>query len=283
MVVLSYKNGIEIVKNGFELKKNFPTKEYITFDTGNNPYHFIVDDKKKTITIKDANNLEVDVIDPEIKFKLWESKYTDLIYPGKQEIIHKDTLVRSTRFTSITDCVDDVALNFDIKKYGMKLEHYKDSYVLSYIIKSNTMAYLPFIYYGLKDSLKQISVRPLPNETPDLKLKSIFCKLEEICYILDYFNETELNDIWLVFTKLEPKNFYLVSGYSNAKKLLSRLKYGIHMNEFVCGVSVFEDYYFMPIHHKMISSDVKGNMTMTLPIDNIKLNQYELGEILLDW
>jgi hypothetical protein len=281
MITLSYKNSIKILVDGPGLKDNYPTKEYITFDTGNDPYFFKVDDKKKTITIERAFDSMHMTIESPMKFKLWESKYSDLIFPIKREIIHKETLVRSTGYTALTDQVLEVPLNFNIMDYGMKLYAHEDSYILLYVTKAETMAYLPMMYFGLKSLFPKLCVKPVQsigNPIETLCRKSLYCKLGRDYYLYDYFNEEDMDDIWLVYTKLDPRAFYIVSTYAGAKRLLAELKFGNHMTEFVGGVSVFEDYYFMPIHHAKISSSPKGNMTLTMPIEKIAKKQFQLEE-----
>jgi len=83
-------------------------------------------------------------------------------------------------------------------------------------------------------------------------------------------------DDWLVFCKTEPNKFFMVRSYTDATKLLAKLKYDGMINNFICGTALFEDYYFMPICYSSLGYDSKTKMVeLRNPKENI-INYLEL-------
>ena len=260
MIKISYKNNvITKVPLGFESGGYclIPMREMSYFN---------VDNDTKSIKVEKCR--DIDNIPKTMKFRVWENSYNDLVLPGKTEYIHMDTLVRSFSYDTPQECkttVDEYLTNvlsnicdmFCVVKHchetDYKYVRYQPTVSSAYILpifesimrnKRITCRYIPVITRVQTDSIKSTPFMLYGDRTFDV-------------------SKMECKDVWMVFSKLEPTSVYFVKSFSDASRLLGNIKFGPMSPFFHCGVSVFEDYYIMPIIHNKVKFD-HDNFMITL-------------------
>lgn len=228
-------------------------EEYIEFNTGDSAWRFDVNNKTKQVHIYPADvSPGFDGIQDEMKFKLWEDSYSDIIYPGKIEKIHIDTRVRSCSFESH----DDLDIFKDCPKFRIDFDFTPQRRnILRYKFTTVSAASLWMIYLKLRASNQSMPIfLPTPPIVPQVMQVKTFERSKDNIITSPYNNE------WLVFSKTTPDKFYVVGGYGIACSLLAQLKFGGLISTFICGTALFEDYYFMPIFYETIEYNHKTDM-----------------------
>ena len=237
--------------------------EYISFSTGQSMSTFTVDDIGKSCTITkigDGVNFERYLLKREQEFNLWEPFYTDIIMPGKREIIHKTTLIRSISYDNIrNDSINHhLETGDDFLKLISRLEGKKAkgqfSLNITYSFTPIVAALLPLLYLVLKSMLSNDKIIVFkPKNDWDLK-RSCYSTIN-----LNEYNkfECDIRDDcrWMVFSKTRKSMVYFTKTNQDACALLADIKFNSVVPFFTCGVALFEDYYFMPLVYDHIEID----------------------------
>jgi len=256
--VISYKKPgvLEFIKGRFDGKHMQAINEYIHFETRDLAWRFDVDNDNKTLTIYQVSKDFGKFLPPDnIEFKLWQNFYNDTIFPGKTEKIHIDTRVRACSYE-----LDEYTIPVDLRQTpSLRSELIyipKKKPVLKYMPSNITMASLEYLYRRYRDAQSMPIFVPL---TPDITDDA-----PTVLHALYTGSNIEVNlsgtDDWLVYCKTEPNYFYIVPSYADAMKLLAKLKYDGMLKGFICGTSLFEDYYFMPLIYKKLEYSYKDSI-----------------------
>ena len=237
--------------------------EYYEIDTLDKPFYFIVDNINKTLTLKEITNFPKGPMDQNMSFRLWEESYTDIILPGKVEIIHKETLVRSVRYKKSSDSFN--LSHLDVYTFDDEtLKKWKPDVYFTYDLKPSLVGRLDTVYKRISDALPDKKVYFRPNT------KKAFEESNTIQY--DIFNRSDVinfennEETWLVFSKTHKDKIGLASNYKSACALLAEWKFNGTIPYFTCGVSLFEDYYFMPLMYKNITIEGLDEVILSRPI-----------------
>ena len=240
------------------------TDEYYEIDTLDKPFYFIVDNINKTLTLKEIINFPKGPMDQNMSFRLWEESYTDIILPGKIEIIHKETLVRSVRYKKSSNSINLSYLDVYVFDDEI-LETWGPDIYFKYAMKPSLVGRLDTMYKRVSEALPDKKVYFRPNTEKAFK--------EDVEIHYDIFNRSDVinfenpEETWLVFSKIHKDKIGLASNYKSACALLAKWKFDSTIPYFTCGVSLFEDYYFMPLMYKNITIDGLDEVILSRPID----------------
>lgn len=216
-----------------------------------------------------------------MRFKLWEDKYDDYVLPGKIEKINITTGMRNAEyyidkdpdieiikldakyqrkllelFTKPNDMTDDehgkliyeeLAEDFVWDKnhtIGITFERTSISDTLCYLIWC-----LRWWKFKTKTYFKPMQFNPLPlgARGRDWEFANIRDLGPEVDFTKTIAGVEENITRFLVYSKLKPDTIYFVNEEREAQVLLAELKFGNSIPLLPCGLSVFEDYYYMNI------------------------------------
>jgi len=247
--------SLKLSKPLYSLKPNLSIgDEYIKFDTCQEAFKFIVDDRIKELKIQRASfsNQKIPLT---LTFQLWNPYYTDIILPGKVEIIHRDTLVRSVGYKRSKNIQDKYFISNErdliafckilaknnplIPNVTYEVEYHKTALIDACILK---------VYALAKNRLgKNQRIYFIPTAKWDLSNRLEYTTIDMKSDMEFQVNLKDKENTWLVYSKLQKDYVFLVNGMNDACRLLAKLKFDDSTPFINCGVALFEDYYFMPL------------------------------------
>lgn len=259
--------------------------QYLILDNEIYPSRFIVEQKPKSsdkpfISFRIMKNINIiDFLYGDInsfEFNLWENSYDDFVLPGKIEKININTGMRNAEYY-IDKKPNIKIIKLDAKTQGKWLNEYfaVDNRSSADILEALTYEFwyasstigiefertaisdvLCYLIWKLrweknhcKTYFKPIKYSPLPFSAKRRNWK--YFNIRDLDYKTDLSKTRSglRNDItsFIVYSKLQPDTIYFVNDEREAQSLLAELKFGNTIPLLPCGLSVFEDYYYMNI------------------------------------
>lgn len=225
--------------------------------------------------ILSSDKLSNIICDETIKFNLWENSYDDYVLPGKIEKININTGMRNAEYYIDKDPSIEI-ITFDAKyqkdlaailneglpiddnlnnlyhNYLMKEFFKQDSETLGIIFErtsiSDMLCY--FIWYFRYANGKKTYFKPMCYEGIPLNSKKRdweYWNLRNMGKIYNFTDDYLNINRFMVYSKLEPDKIFFCKGEREAQALLADLKFSNSIPLLPCGLSVFEDYYYMCI------------------------------------
>jgi hypothetical protein len=213
--------------------------------------------------------------DDSIRFNLWENSYDDYVLPGKIEKININTGMRNAEYYIDKDPSIEI-ITFDSKRqkdlaailteglaiddnlnnlyhnYLMNEFFKQDSETLGIIFErtsiSDMLCY--FIWYFRYRNGKKTYFKPMCYEGIPLNSKKRdweYWNIRDMGKIYNFTDDYLSINRFMVYSKLEPDKIFFCKGEGEAQALLADLKFSNSIPLLPCGLSVFEDYYYMCI------------------------------------
>lgn len=257
-------------------------REYIYFNTGQYACKFNVNDVSKRCTItRVSTKIPVNdlYLEDTMKFNLWESWYEDFVLPGKTEIIHKSTLVRSVSYGEWNEDlhITEFKKPRQILSFAKEIRpSYKFDIQIAYDLTPETLATLPIIYRLLKQNLDRSYMIFMPD-VDWVNWKRTGGIQGDLTNYDQFKMDIPKDYNWMVYSKTKPNMVYFVKTHVDACALLADLKFRGRIPFVTCGVALFEDYYFMPLMYNKIHIDCwSKKVTLSEPREHILNLQKEL-------
>jgi len=221
--------------------------EYYHIKTLNRVFSFNVDNIQKTLEVVEKDSDKCCILDI-LHFRLWEEFYHDTILPGKIEKIHKKTLVRAIEYTRLPHAKVYNICDYDSIKSLLDADTSHHPIHVIYDLNPYMMSRIENIAHALLGKDDAVTFEP------HFEFKLTNLEYTEIKRSDNMVIDTS-NHGWVVFSKTHKNSLFFVDDYNHACMMLAALKFGSSIPYFTCGVSLFEDYYFMPLMYNTLHID----------------------------
>lgn len=269
--------------------------EYITISNGNEPSGFAVNFSERTIEIvrkkhcRTKNDLCLFLTNlvSDLSMDVWQEWYDDLCLPGKTEVIHTKTGMRSTRYRDLLP--EDLHISYngdkgcDISSLNVKeILDAKQPVVIDYVKDAYFDYYALVIYYYRNQENKVTYFRP-KSITKDAIEEFPEYYAIDLVHDLTFDVPDKFVNPYLVFSKTpNSKRVLITDGERNAGRLLAYSKFGNAMMYLPCGMNVFEDYYYMPLLWRKIIVTNVTNEGQKLLFKDAREKAFTMQQFLLD-
>lgn len=286
----NFENG-KVVSNGkIEWRSRHFVRtegEYLVLNNCCNISKFYVSrempERKIMFTVCNDSKLEVEralQIIPNFRMSLWQEWYDDVCLPGKKELLHMNTGMRSVSYT-LFDNIMTMPFNIhtDILEWLNKAVNVKEPLTIRYMLTAYTDMLGTILWHERKKQHKLTSF--IPMDPVDLN-DNEFTELHPVRYSITEDSIIDVKKLgfsnpFLVFSKTHDFEFFIVDGELNAMLMLGYLKFMSKGLIVRCGLNVFEDYYYMPLCYNRIEILNDDSETVLcfngLNEDYVKLNE----------
>lgn len=243
-------------------------EEYVTLCNGYLPSIFKVDKLHKKIEFEQIEACDdkrifayIDGITADLcVMSIWQEWYEDLCMPGKTELLHTKTGMRSTRYIDVKPEYATYYYNGD--KCGFTPKDFEDALnmpatvIIEYIKDAYFDAYALVLWrYRFEKGLRTY-FKPMDISHDNIEKYPEY-KTIDLNYDFEFNVPDSYINPYLVFCKTNSHKIFITDGERNAGRLLAYARFGNAMMYLPCGMNVFEDYYYMPLKWETIC--VKGD------------------------